>query len=1119
LAQYDINLREYWRILKKRKFIVLFVGIVLGVFSTAFAFLKAPTPVYTSECSIKFEKETTVEGLYAKTITWSGADDIETQVSVMKSFTIFEEVAQRLGLIPKTTMPADSPAKGNVARVVDDLQSKVEVTRQGMTNILNIRVKDTDPASAQTLANTVASTYKDLHSELQMKRTLEAIRYIEDQLVQVRQKLREAEEEFNRFTQSNQLLSIDIQSEKLLAGSQEVQKTVRKLAENRGELQNVVARLDKFIANPSVQGNFYTATATTQYQAANDALTELQLRRDTLLKDFTPLHPEVVDVARKIVEDARKMRLLLLAQIGDLEKQEEDARSEQKELESKSSALMEKKLEYDRLKRKVELYNDMTTLLERKNQEALIKKAEKPEEVTVVKPALFPMEPVNPPKTATTGAMGLIIGLVLGLIAAFVVETFDTSIGAIEDVEETLKTRVLGVIPQADAKELYEAFKDKLPGEMGAVSPVQMVNMVAHYVPKSMMAESFRGLRTNIQFKDAVDEIKTLAITSASPQEGKTIVSVNLAITMAQAGMKILLIGSDMRKPMIARIFGIEQTPGLSEILLGNCPWQDAVQTVTDMIVGKMSLEEVLLTPGLDNLHLIPAGSIPPNPAELMESKHLKEFVEEAKDEYELLLFDSPPILSTADAVILGSKMDGVLLDYRVGTVSRGLLKRATAQLEQVNTRIIGVILNGVTAQVCPDFPYYYHTRYRYYYGDGRNGKKRTVKKNLSMFDTRDINLRSLKGSPSDTVTVRATEGWRKWEKTAGLPLMIVTGLFLAGGLLWQNHVLNFLTWNQMDPARMKQEVKIPIKEVPVPPIPADAKAPASTSPTKVEPKALPREAEATPQQAPEQEKIVKVVPSKEDLPVLAPPIPSAEIKTGSSIAAPSRAEPVERPEQKPPTEEPKAESSTLVEVASARAIEASKTPETKAGPQSEPLRVAAVPPQEIEANKTPDTKEKPKADSTPAGSSPIVTYPFSLRLGSVPYLDLAEKGVSKYTRNGLPVVYYSEVAISRGIWYRLYTGYFESEEQAEGFKREKRLEKAEVVKTPFTNLIGTFTSEDELESKSQSLKSLGFSPYVIKDADGKQRLVVGAFYNEERAQRQYRELKSRGIENQIVQR
>jgi succinoglycan biosynthesis transport protein ExoP len=842
LAQYDINLREYWRILKKRKFIVFFVGIVLGVFSTAFAVLKAPTPIYTSVCSIRFEKETTVEGLYAKTITWSGGDDIETQLSVIKGYTIFEKVAQRLGLIPKATVPADSPAKGNVARVVDHLQSKVEVTRQGMTNILNIQVKDAEPAFAQKLANTVAATYKDLHSEVQMRRTLEAIRYIEDQLVQVRQRLREAEEEFNRFTQNNQLLSIDIQSEKLLARSQDVQNGIRKLVENKGELQSVVARLDKFIANPSGQGNFYSAKATTQYQSANDSLTELQLRRETLLKDFTPLHPEVVDVGRKILEGARKMRLLLLSQIGDLEKQEGDARSELLELDGKSSALMEKKLEYDRLRRKVELYNDMTTLLERKNQEALIKKAEKPEEVTVVKPALFPTEPINPPRSAATGAMGMIIGLVLGLIAAFIVETFDTSIGAIEDVEETLKTRVLGVIPQADTKEVHESFKEKLPEGMAEISPAHIVNMVAHYVPKSMMAESFRGLRTNIQFKDTANEIKTIAVTSASPQEGKTIVSVNLAITMAQAGMKTLLIGSDMRKPMIARVFGVEQTPGLSEILLGNCLWRDAVQTVTDMIVGRMSLDEVLLTPGLDNLHLIAAGSIPPNPAELVESKRLKEFIEEAKSEYDLILFDSPPILSTADAAILSSKMDGVLLVYRLGTVSRGLLKRSTAQLEQVNCRILGVILNGMKPEVSPDFHHFKY--YKYYSSYGEEGKKgEELKKGLPFL------RQSMIASWG-----RAKKG-RKGKRSVLVSSLAGVGLILlAGGILWHFGI--------MDPLKTPDSAK---------PVPDKTAQP-----------------------------IAQKVPSKPPSPP--PPSPSSQVKQ-ESAETPVAKPPVAAPKQEPAPE------------------------------------------------------------------------------------------------------------------------------------------------------------------------------------------------------------------------
>ena len=1078
MAQYDINLREYWRILKKRKFTVLFVAVVLAVFSTAFAVFNAPAPIYTAECSIKFEKETTVEGLYAKTITWSGSDDIETQISVMKSFTIFEKVAQRLGLIPKTSLPPDSPARGGIAKVVDNLQSKVEITRQGMTNILNIKVKDEEPAFAQKLANTIAATYKDLHSEVQMRRTLEAIRYIEEQLVQVRQKLREAEEEFNRFTQNNQILSIDIQSEKLLARSQEVQNGIRKLVENQEELRSTVARLDKFIANPSGQGNFYSAKATTQYQAANDSLTELQLRRETLLKDFTPLHPEVVDAGRKILEGARKMRLLLLSQLGDFEKQEGDSRSELLELESKSSAMMEKKLEYDRLKRKVELYNDMTTLLERKNQEALIKKAEKPEEVTVVKPALFPTEPVNPPRTATTGLMGLVIGLVLGLIAAFIVETFDTSIGAIEDVEETLKTKVLGVIPQMDVKELHESFKEKLPeGVAEDISPAHMVNMVSHYAPKSMMAESFRGLRTNIHLKDTEKAIKTIAVTSASPQEGKTLVSVNLAIAMAQAGMKTLLIGSDLRKPMVARVFGVEQTPGLSEILLGNCPWRDAVQTVTSMILGNMSLDEVLMTPGLDNLHLIAGGSIPPNPAELLDSKRLREFMEEAKNEYDLILFDSPPILSAADAAILASKVDGVLFVYRVGAISRGLLKRSTAQLEQVNCRILGVILNGMKPELSPDFLSFKY--YKYYSSHGEEGKKgEQLKKGFQLLKGKGISAwgRSQKGGKSKRTALTFS--------LTGVGLIL-----LAAGILWHLGIVDPLKASESAhgvPDKTLQPVaqKVPPKP-PSPPAPSPAPQVKQESAKSLESKAP----VAQVKQEPAEEVKVQVAverPLKESRP------PASPLKQESAKTLESKA-PVVQVKQEPAEE-------VKVQVAVEKPLKESRPP-------APPVKPA------VEKKAVPEGKSR-ESIAVSQGE-----YPYSIYLGSLKTLDQAKKAVSLHANKGIQAYWVKVHFKEKGEWYRIYAGHFKDLQEADGFAQARGITEKETLKTEYASLIGTYSQSKDFDDRVKAIRDLGYSSYTIKGSDGKLKLLVGAYVTEEAAEQQRQELMARGIENRIIKR
>ena len=1067
MAQYDINLREYWRILKKRKFVVIFTAIVLGLFSTAFAVFRAPTPIYMSVCSIKFEKETTVEGLFARTLTWSGGDDIETQISIIKSYSVFEKVAERLGIIKKTETPADSPTRARNINLIDGLQSKVEVTRQNQTNILHIKASDKDPAFAQKLANTVAATYKDIHSENQLKRTTEAIKYIDEQLVQVRQKLREAEEEFNRFTQNNQLLAIDLQSEKVLARIQELQTEIRRLGETKSELEGMVLRLDRFMANPSsAQGDFSLSAASPQYQAANTVLTELQLKKETLLKDFTALHPEVVEVNRKISEDTKKMRILLQSQTGELEKKESDAKSALQEVENKSSALMEKKLEYDRLKRKVELYNDMTTLLERKNQEAQIRKAEKPEEVSIVKPALFPNEPINPPKTAPTGAMGLLIGIVLGMIAAFIIETFDTSLGAIEDVEETLKTQVWGVVPQADGKELLESVKEHIPEGLTEFSSSQVISLVSHFAPKSMMAESFRALRTNVQGKGEQGRMKTLAVTSASPQEGKTLVSVNLSIAMAQAGLKTLLVGSDMRKPVIGRAFGVELSPGLSDILLGNLSWREARKTIADILTGKMSLDETLMTPGLDNLHFITAGAIPPNPAELFESKHLRDFIEQAKEEYEFIIFDSPPILSTADAAILSSKMDAVLLVYRIGSVSRGLLKRSTTQLEQVKSRLLGVIINGMKPNISPDFHDLKY--YRYYYSYGESEKEEDPIRNIPIL----------------------TKATSRKKGASGLSLFrVLVALLLLGmsvaGFMWYQGAINPLELVGLSKPPAPEPVKRVVKKTP--PL-NEPRAAAPATPSK------PR-ATSTPK--PEPEPVKPPAPESSLASVGSSPSQQGELKQTSVI------KPVpERKEQSDIGKKPEVKQASVA----ASPTRTRRQTETRERVERERPRQSKTQTNGVTAIKTEQ-------------GSPTLSLPYSLYLGSVKTLELAKRGMSVYKKRGLSPYWVKVNFKEKGEWYRIFVGHFKEREQAEAFGRVKGLREAEVLRTEYANLVGVYTQKSVLEEKMKSLSDRDYSPYAVMDADGKARLFVGAYVTREAAEEYRNDLKSSGLDSQVVKR
>jgi tyrosine-protein kinase Etk/Wzc len=893
----------------------------------------------------------------------------------------------------------------------------LEVTREEQTNILNIGVTDTNPVFAQRFANTIALTYKEWHAEQQMKRTTEALKYIAEQLKTMGQKLRESEDEFNKFSQDNQLVSIDMQSEGLLTEAREIKHEIRQLREDKGELVGILARLEQFIENPTDSSpKFYSKKADKEYQGINSIVVGLMIERDTLLEDYTSQHPQVVAKSRRIIENARKMLILLQLQITDMEESQIDLRKELEEIHKKTQVLMDKKLEFNRLKRKVQLQNDMTALLEKKNQEALIKRAEKPEEVTIVKPALMPTKPVNPPKTASTGVMGVIIGIVLGLVIAFIVETFDTSLSVIEDVEETLGTQVLGVIPQADDRDIQQGLEEKYAVGIKEPSEKETIYLMSHFVTKSMIAESFRALRTNIQFKDTEEQLKTIAITSTSPQEGKTLVSINLAITMAQAGKKTLLVGSDLRKPMLDKAFGVETTPGLSDILQGNYPWRDTVKGITDIILGNMTLDEVMMAAGLDNLHIITAGPVPTNPSELIDSSRLTDFMEEAKEAYDVVLFDSTPILSAADAAILGTKVDGVLLVYRIGAVSRGLLKRSTAQLEQINCHIMGVVLNGMRPELSPDFHDFKY--YRYYYSYGEEGKKRSEgnKKGFSFSrKKRDDDKRPEQKSSFMKKRKEHQEKWGKYLNVKSFYLLVVVIAALSVGILWWSGKIDLF------------------------------KTPASRMPIKKD------------------EIKIRQRISKE----------TVQRKAETIFAKPKITASVEKP---------KADGGSSISES-----------------QTEAKAVVAI--------------EKP--------SSPlqIIPHPYSLYLGSYRTLKRAEKAISIYSKKGLSP-YWVQIEFKKiGVWYRVFTGHFEDHAKAEGFRQRHQLKEATVKKTRYASFIGRYSHAGNLQNQTQTLKKLGYSPYVIKDPNGESRLFVGAFLTKAGAEAQCQALESQGIQSELVQR
>jgi tyrosine-protein kinase Etk/Wzc len=422
-------------------------------------------------------------------------------------------------------------------------------------------------------------------------------------------------------------------------------------------------------------------------------LVDLEFQRAEFEQKYTDKHPKILE---------------LKDQIASMEKQIKGMSGEE--------------LEYARLAREVDVNKKLYAMLKEKLEETRITEAEKAPDVSMVNPALMPGSPISGNKLMGLMA-GMMLGLVLGLSFAFLFETLDTSIGTIEDVENVVKLPVLGVVPSIDVEErfknrppnIFDRVKDRIMPQKAKTDEEQgAIRMIAHYKPQSPIAEAFRNIHTNLKLGPAK---KTILFTSSGPREGKSGVICNLAIVMAQTGLKVVLLSCDLRRPVLAKTFGIPREPGINEYITGAVKLEDTIYNITDVLVGKMTFEDIVKTPGLENISIIPTGHLPFNPVDILDSKELKNLIDKLKSQFDVVLIDSPPVLPVTDASILAPKVDTVVIVYEMGRMSREALLRTKVQLQSVGAKISGIILNNTNphTEAITTYPYYYREKYKYY--------------------------------------------------------------------------------------------------------------------------------------------------------------------------------------------------------------------------------------------------------------------------------------------------------------------------------------------------------------------------------------------------------------------
>jgi uncharacterized protein involved in exopolysaccharide biosynthesis/Mrp family chromosome partitioning ATPase len=717
MAQYEMNLRDYWLIIRRRRVWIIATTVVTMLVSLWLA--RQKVPVYQATATVKFEQSTNLSGLMVEVLSYSTSDNIETQATLIKSYPVLEEVARRMGRLPQASGDAAVRESRTYQQMLDTIGTKIKTNRVPNTSILEITAISTNPREARDLANTVAEVYRDHNKQNRNARLTEARKFIEAQLKEVEARVKKAEEEVWAFRDANRVISPGAESTVLLSLFTQVRGDIEKARQQRTELEELQARLAR--TDPSsMTERVYVESTNPALQRLQNAQSELSMERTQLALEVTDKHPRLRAIDERLREVRFEMRREVGAQIATLKNREDILSRQMTDLMQKNREVPAVELGLQRLQRDAKVNDDLLTLLKTKHQEALIKESEGVEEVALVRPAADPTNPIGS-NTLNTMMVGALLGLMLGLVLAFVQETLDTSIGTIEDVESYLDVKVLGIVPHIDPREMMDRLLERRPA-LAQMDPEALQShslLITHFDPKSPVAEAYRTLRTNIQFQRMERGGKVLVVTSPTLQEGKTTTIVNLALTMAQSGQKTLLVGGNMRRPSIHRFFGIPREPGLSDILVGNAQWRDCVRGVADILMGRFEMEDIMASPGLDNLHIIEAGPIPANPSELLSTAAMRDFIQAVGAEYDIVLIDTPPILPVTDSAIVAGQVDGVLLVYQAGKVGRLVLKRAKAHLESARAKVWGIVLNDLQTEISG---YTYTHYYTHYYGEETAG-------------------------------------------------------------------------------------------------------------------------------------------------------------------------------------------------------------------------------------------------------------------------------------------------------------------------------------------------------------------------------------------------------------
>ncbi|VAW48337.1 hypothetical protein MNBD_GAMMA03-2084 [hydrothermal vent metagenome] len=740
----EITLSEYWRIIRKRKMTIVFVFVSVMI-STAI-FTKLQTPVYQAALELKIEKQLPVIPTLtpqASLLRSGKTINLSTEMRLIKSLPVMRKVVERMEVLP-----ADSESREKRIHALSlSYQNRVSVNQIGDTDIISISVTSSNPEKVALMTTAIADVYVVENTEGRKRQSKAVIEYINRQLASYQKQITIEEERLQKFKQNEKVFEVTEDVKAVLdrltiEGSFEFESEML-------QIENNLKALDAVFKDRRDEGGFseiLNSEALVEnfiFTGLKRRLLELEFERFLLLIDYTEKHPDVIgqdqvinEVKNKIVEMLKgfskdsisvdmEADLALIIKDLFLKNRKEVLFRIVNRFYGDSGSLSSDQLRYVSLKRNIERLLEAHDKLSKQREDALLSLAKVIDDVvTVVSPANVPSKPIKP-NVMVNYVVSSAVGLLLGIIICFVKESIDSSVSTISDVEEELKLSILGVIPHMKKEEVLIGKEDDYDVKDKKLL-YQKLRLVTVMDPKSWPAESLKMLRTNLVQLMKTKNLKTILFTSSDKQEGKSTIVTNMALAMAQLGKKTVLVGSNMRRPTSYKIFGLERDPGLSDILMGNVSWKEAINTSVDVLCGGLSIDHLLHIPGLDNLKVITCGQAVDNISELINSEAYDKLLKELKEYFDVVIVDCSPVMAVPDAITLCDKVDGVVLVYKVGHTAKDVLNRAKLNLLKANANLLGIVLNDIKTEAQVGYSAYY---YRYYSETDEKNRKELKKK------------------------------------------------------------------------------------------------------------------------------------------------------------------------------------------------------------------------------------------------------------------------------------------------------------------------------------------------------------------------------------------------------